>query len=82
MKTNLIQPVPDQDDILQGIARENATVATCVRMWERGACSWEQAMMIAVVMLAAEVEAGRARLVHELEGKIPRPFVFWADDGD
>lgn len=41
------------EDILR-IARDNFTVDTIVKLWRDGRCTWEQAMMIAVVELARQ----------------------------
>lgn len=61
-----------QDDILQGPRRDDPIVANCIGLWERGQLSWEQAMMLAVMMLSKEVDSLRKRVIEQLHAE---PFL-------
>jgi len=57
--------VPIPDDII-GLSRSDVVVCAVLHLWKSGAVTWEQAMMVAVTNLSAEVARLRKQTLSAL----------------
>jgi len=59
---------------LQKISQENPTVHACVMMCNTGQCTFDQAMLWAVIELAKQNAELQNRLLIEVQNKPPQPM--------
>ena len=57
--------IPIPDDII-GLSRSDVVVCAVLHLWKSGAVTWEQAMMVAVTNLSAEVARLRKQTLSAL----------------
>ncbi|CAA9565107.1 hypothetical protein AVDCRST_MAG81-975 [uncultured Synechococcales cyanobacterium] len=62
---------PTPNDILSGPYENNFTVRTCIDVWKRGECSWEQALMSAVLELARSQQEEKESMAESVATKHP-----------
>ncbi len=61
-----------RQDILEGPYLNNPVVRAAVTLWMRGDCTWEEAMMYAVIQLSIQNEDLEVRLIDKIS-KEPAP---------
>lgn len=59
------------NDILLGPYEDNFTVRACIDTWKRGECSWEQALMLAVLELARSEQKARESIAENVATEHP-----------